>query len=165
MLFRHDVFNWLCRARELLGDVREPRLSIRDVARETGMSPFHFIRQFEALFGITPHQFRIQSRLDRARLLLAGGNFSVTDVCMEAGFASLGSFSALFTRRVGTSPSAYRGRARVMVRVPALLRAELFPGCLSLMGRLPPSAFRNFREAARPAVSLGCSVSPGEDIK
>ena len=59
MLARHDSFGRLRRARELLGEVREYPLSIKDVAREIGISPFHFIGQFEALFGLTPHQFRI----------------------------------------------------------------------------------------------------------
>jgi AraC-like DNA-binding protein len=116
------------------------------------MSPFHFIRQFEALFGVTPRQFRIGARIDRAKLLLAQGEFSVTEVCLEVGFSSLGSFSDLFARRVGAPPSDYRRRARVMVRVPGFAPPELFPGCLSLMGRLPASAFRNFREASSGAV-------------
>jgi len=69
------------------------------------ISPFHFIRQFEALFGLTPHQFRIQSRLDHAKHLLAMGRTSVTDVSMEVGMSSLGSFSDLFARRAGATPS------------------------------------------------------------
>jgi AraC-like DNA-binding protein len=147
MLLGQDTFRRLCQARELLAEVREQPLSIRDVARRTGMSPFHFIRQFEALFGVTPHQFRIQSRLDHAKLLLARGHHSVTEVCMEVGMSSLGSFSDLFWRRVGTTPSAYQRSARVMVQIPGILPPKLFPGCLSLMGLLPPTAFRNFREA------------------
>ena len=98
------------------------------------MSPFHFIRQFSALFGDTPHQFRIQARLDRAKELLALGNDSVTDICLDVGFSSLGSFSDLFARRVGMPPSAYRRRARSMVVVPGVVPQELFPGCLTLMG-------------------------------
>jgi AraC-like DNA-binding protein len=47
-----------------------------EVAREAGMSPFHFIRRFEALFGVTPHQFRIGAPLDRAKLPLAADNRS-----------------------------------------------------------------------------------------
>jgi AraC-like DNA-binding protein len=66
---------------------------------------------------------------------------------MEVGFSSLGSFSDLFTRRVGITPSAYRRNARVMVRVPGAFPQELFPGCLTLMSCLPADAFRNFREA------------------
>ena len=56
----------LCRARDLLRDVHDQRLSIRDVARDAGISPYHFIRQFEALFGTTPH-YGISARMDLAK--------------------------------------------------------------------------------------------------
>jgi AraC-like DNA-binding protein len=148
MLMGNDCFRRLCRARELLIEAREDRLSVADIAREVRFSRFHFIRQFEALFGLTPHQFRIESQLEQAKLLLAKGQHSVTAVCMEVGFSSLGSFSDLFARRIGIAPSAYQRRARIMVQVPGNFPQELFPGCLSLMGRLPTHAFRNFREAS-----------------
>jgi AraC-like DNA-binding protein len=149
MLLRHDALSRLCRARDMLREVQEPPLSIDHVAREVRISPFHFIRQFEAVFGVTPHQFRIQSRLDIAKHLLAVGHYSVTDVCMEVGFSSLGSFSTLFTRRVGETPSAYRRRVRAMVHGPGAAPGDLTPGCLSLMSRLPAASapVRNFREA------------------
>lgn len=151
VLLRHEGFRRLCLARELLREQREPSRSIAEIAREVQVSPFHFIRQFEAVFGVTPHQFRIQTRLDTAKHLLAGGHYSVTDVCMELGFSSLGSFSALFARKVGESPTAYRRRVRAFVQVPGTIPAELTPGCLTLMCRLPASAFspsfRSFREA------------------
>jgi len=126
-----------------------PSPSIADLARDLQISPFHFIRQFEAVFGVTPHQFRIQARLDAAKHLLATGHYSVTDVCMEVGFSSLGSFSALSARRVGEPPSAYRRRVRTLVQVPGILPADLTPRCLTLMCGLPASAFshRSFREA------------------
>ena len=97
------------------------------------MSPFHFIRQFESLFGETPHQFRIQARLERAKSLLALSDYSVTDVCMEVGFSSLGSFSSLFVRRFGVPPSLYRRSVRSLVAVPGQWPRELAPGCLCLM--------------------------------
>ena len=151
MLLRHEGFRRLCRARDLLREAREPSPSIEELARALHISPFHFIRQFEAVFGLTPHQFRIQARLDHAKQLLALGEHSVTDVCMEVGFSSLGSFSALFTRRLGEAPSAYQRRVRTSVQVPGRLPAALTPGCLSLMSHLPASAFprpaRSFREA------------------
>jgi AraC-like DNA-binding protein len=151
MLLRHEGFRQLCAARELLRDVHEPAPSIAQIANTVGISPFHFIRQFEAVFGVTPHQFRIQSRLELARRLLETGRWSVTDVCMEVGFSSLGSFSALFTQRVGEPPSAYRRRVRAMEAESPNGRSELTPGCLCLMSRLPASAFarriRNSREA------------------
>ena len=134
MLLRHEGFRRLCRARELLRDVTEESLSTADIARDVGISPFHFIRQFKALFGVTPHQFRIHARVDLAKQLLAEGERSVTDVCMEVGFSSLGSFSALFRRRVGESPAAYQRRVHP---------GALTPGCLTLMAQ--PN--RNSREA------------------
>jgi len=141
MLLRHEGFRRLCRARDLLRELREPSPSIEELAREVRISPFHFIRQFEAVFGMTPHQYRIQSRLDLAKELLAGGEHSVTDVCMEVGFSSLGSFSTLFTRRIGETPSTYQRRIRTMVVVPGRRFTDLSPGCLTLMARLPSSVF------------------------
>lgn len=147
MLIKRSAFRRLCRARDLLGDVPEASLSIQAIAGEVEISPFHFIRQFHALFGVTPHQFRIRARLDKAKMLLASGHLSVTDVCMEIGFSSLGSFSDLFTRRLGMPPSAYQQRVRRVSQVPAGLAWPIVPGCFGLIGRLPPAAFRSFREA------------------
>ena len=124
----------LCRARDLLREVHEHSPSIRDIAREAGMSPYHFIRQFESLFGRTPHQYRIDTRIEFAKRLLTLSDYSVTDVCMELGCSSLGSFSDLFTRRVGEAPTVYRRRIRPLVTVPGELPVYLTPGCLTLMG-------------------------------
>jgi AraC-like DNA-binding protein len=135
---RVNLHRRLCRARDLLA---ETPATVDQAAREAAMSPFHFIRQFERMFGTTPRQFRTAARLDRAKLLLVRNNLSVTDVCLEVGFTSLGSFSGLFARRIGQSPSEYRRRA--LVTVPELR----FPACLTLM----EAAFRNFGEAFRPA--------------
>ena len=146
-MLKDDTRIRLCRAREMLRVMDDDALHVDDLARALRMSPFHFIRQFHSVFGVTPHQYRIACRIERARVLLAGGEYSVTDVCMEVGFSSLGSFSALFAARVGESPSAYQRRLRVVVAVPRGLRAVLFPGCLSLMAHLPRGAFSNFREA------------------
>jgi AraC-like DNA-binding protein len=154
MLLAKDAFGRLCRARDLLREFGDKPVTIHEVARQAGMSPFHFIRRFEALFGLTPHQFRIACRMDRARVLLAAGQHSVTEVCMEVGMSSLGSFTDLFVRRIGTTPSDFRRRARVVVPVRGFLAQTLFPGCFSLLGRLPAAAFRNFREARSRDVQL-----------
>jgi AraC-like DNA-binding protein len=122
----------MCHARDVLREGQEPSPTIEQLAREVRISPFHFIRQFEAVFGVTPHQFRIASRIEHAKQLLARGERSVTDVCMEVGFSSLGSFSTLFAQRVGETPSAYRRRVRTPISVPARGVNHLTPGCLSL---------------------------------
>ena len=126
-----EAFSDLCRARALM---RSPRpVGIRQAAAAARLSPFQFIRRFKGLFGETPHQLRIAARIDRARRLLALTDRPVTEVCLDVGFSSLGSFSALFARRVGRSPSGYRTEIRSTI--PAAERpAVLYPGCLSLMG-------------------------------
>ena len=139
MLVDRRAFRRLVQARELLATDDRP---VREIATAVAISPFHFIRQFEAVFGTTPHQFRTELRLAHAKRLLAGGA-PVTEVCMEVGFSSLGSFSSLFARRVGVAPSTYRRSVQV------LMRPQLVPGCIGLLGELPADAFRNFREAAR----------------
>ena len=140
MLVSPAVLRRLVLARDLLREQDGPR-SIDDIARAVAISPSHFTKQFDALFGVTPHQFRIRARLDRARRLLAAGQ-SVTDVCLEVGFSSLGSFSDLFARRVGEPPSVYRRRAHVTVLVPAMPSQVVVPGCLGMIASLPASAFR-----------------------
>ena len=140
-----DTRRRLSRARDRL-EFLDGSPAIADVAREAGISPFHFIRLFEAAFGVTPHQYRVGIRIAEARRLLASGQ-PVTDVCMAVGFSSLGSFSASFARRVGQAPSAYQRRIRTVVQVPADLDRVFFPGCFTLLGQLPPDAFRNFGEA------------------
>jgi AraC-like DNA-binding protein len=153
-----QCFRRMCEARELLVNRLDRETTVAEAARVAGLSPYHFIRKFEALFGQTPRQLRIQARLDRAKWLLARGEHSVTEACMEVGFSSLGTFSDLFTRRIGEPPSEYRRRARRVVSLsgldlPGLVPASFFPGCLSLMASLPESAFAIFKKQSDQAVS------------
>jgi AraC-like DNA-binding protein len=122
-------------ARDLLREEQDRPLTIDDVAREAAMSPFHFIRRFSAVFGDTPHQVRIKARLDRARHLLASGERSVTESCMEVGFSSHGSFSALFARRVGVSPMSSWRSNPTPIRSAGLFRRA----CSSRAFRRPRS--------------------------
>ena len=115
----------------------DQKLTLDQVAREAALSPGRFIRAFKAVFGQTPHQVRINARLELAKTLLITGSAPVTDVCAAAGFASLGTFSYVFTRRVGSSPSAFRREARTLVQVPGTLPLKLYPGCFTLMGYWP----------------------------
>lgn len=133
MKVRLDTLVRLCRAKERLCDCGQEQWTIPALAREAAVSPYHFIRLFQAVFGETPHQLRTRARLDRARELLVASDGSITDICMQVGFSSLGSFSRLFSRHVGESPSAYRRRMRPWVRVRGVPPARMVPGCFDLM--------------------------------
>ena len=146
-------FGRLCAARERLRE-RGERVPLAHIAREARLSTGELIRRFAALFGETPHQYRLRERLDRAKRLLATSERSVTQVCMDVGFSSVGSFSAWFARRVGRAPSTYRRDAKPLVAEPPSSPASLEPGCLSVFaGALShpdyyaKSGARNFREA------------------
>jgi AraC-like DNA-binding protein len=138
----------LGRARDTLCQALDQKLTLDQVAREAALAPSQFIRAFKAVFGQTPHQVRIDARLDLAKRLLITDSMPVTDVCAAVGFASLGTFSHVFTRRIGSSPSAFRREARTLVQVPGMLPLKLYPGCFTLMAYWPPSAIFEKRAAA-----------------
>src|SRR5262249_27858422 len=107
--------------------------TLADAAAEAYLSPFHFLRLFRQAFGETPHEFLTRVRLERAQLLLSTSRRPVTEVCLDVGFSSLGSFSTLFSRRVGVSPSVFRRRARSWVSVPAAAPWLFVPTCFAFM--------------------------------
>jgi len=96
------------------------------------MSRYHFLRRFRDTFDTTPHQYLIQRRIEKAKELLRARRLSVTDVCFEVGFESLGSFSALFRRCVGSAPVTYRKRELASLRK--------VPGCFIQMYLGPPGS-------------------------
>lgn len=100
----------LRRARDLIDREYARSLDVPAMARAALMSPAHFSRQFRAAYGETPYGYLMTRRIERAQALLRRGDLSVTEVCMEVGCTSLGSFSSRFTELVGESPSAYRLR-------------------------------------------------------
>jgi len=125
-MFTKDRLIQLCKARDQLRDVGCSAVSIDDVAKSVAISRFHFIRQFKAVFGETPVQFRTRMRLDRAKHLLVESDDSITAICMQIGFSSLGSFSSLFSQTFGWTPSEYRRTFRESVE-------SLKPDCLTIL--------------------------------
>lgn len=81
-------------------------------AGEVALSPFHFLRLFSRVLGVTPHQYLVRSRLRHAAQLLADGDSPVTDVALEVGFADLSNFVRSFHRAAGVSPRGFRQAAR-----------------------------------------------------
>lgn len=92
------------------------------------MSRFHFLRSFSRVFDETPHDYVQRLRLERAQERLARGA-AVTDVCFAVGYGSLGTFSSLFTRRVGVPPSEWQRRVRRQIAVPESLARLYIPCC------------------------------------
>jgi AraC-like DNA-binding protein len=136
----------LIRARDLARARFDDSLSVDELALAAGLSRAHFLRSFTRAFGVTPHQFVIDLRIDEARRQLARGA-SVTEACMAVGFSSLGSFSQTFAARVGASPRAWQRSVRAVLPSAELWPRIWIPGCfVEHFWRSAPDASR--RECA-----------------
>jgi AraC-like DNA-binding protein len=124
----------MLRARDTIDRSFAAPLDVAALARVAHVSTAHFARQFRAVFGETPHRYLQRRRLERAMELLRDTDLSVTEVCLDVGFASLGTFSRTFSAVVGESPSAYRERTR------ATRTAQYVPACLEKALRRPVGA-------------------------
>ncbi|HKD80713.1 MAG TPA: AraC family transcriptional regulator [Candidatus Angelobacter sp.] len=128
-LVHDDTFRRLCRARDLLASEYRSPVSLHQAAREACLSPFHFHRLFRSTFGETPHDFLTSMRMNHAQRLLASGQMSVTEVCLEVGYSSLGSFSTKFQALVGRAPSQYQREVRRVFGYQQPWNIILIPVC------------------------------------
>jgi len=133
----------MLRARDAIDRDYAHPLDISTLAGIAHVSEAHFIRVFKATFGETPHRYLQRRRVERAMFLLRETDRSVTEICFEVGFGSLGTFSRTFTSIVGEPPTTYRWRATDLSRVP---------GCFTRAWTRPSSelgirSFSSFGEA------------------
>ena len=108
----------MLRARDAMDRSYAEPLDVRSLARIAHASEAHFIRTFRATFGETPHRYLQRRRVERAMFLLTQTDLPVTEVCLEVGFASLGTFSRTFRDIVGVSPVEFRSTAQPPRPVP-----------------------------------------------
>jgi AraC-like DNA-binding protein len=87
-------------------------VELEDVAQQAGVSPFHFLRLFSSVLGVTPHQYLLRSRLRRAARQLADDDKAVTDIAYDVGFNDLSNFVRTFHRAAGVSPLKFRQASR-----------------------------------------------------
>jgi AraC-like DNA-binding protein len=129
----------MLRARDAMDRAFAEPLDIPALARVAGVSEAHFIRTFRRTFGETPHRYLQRRRVERAMFLLRSSDRSVTDICFDVGFGSLGTFSRTFRAIVGVSPVAYRRRTT----------AVAVPSCFTMAWSRPSSFGEARREGER----------------
>ena len=143
-----DLNRRLLRARDAMDRSYAEPLDVRAVAAVAHVSEAHFIRRFRSVFGETPHRYLQRRRVERSMFLLRETDRSVTDVCLDVGFTSLGTFSRMFRQIVGETPSEYRlGHGPVVA-----------PNCVQMWAMRPRTA----AGAATPADNATQSSSFGE---
>jgi AraC-like DNA-binding protein len=103
----------MLRARDAIDRAYAQPLDIASLAQVANVSEAHFIRTFRSTFGETPHRYLQRRRVERAMYKLTETERSVTDICMEVGFTSLGTFSRTFSEIVGDTPSGYREHSEI----------------------------------------------------
>ena len=124
-----DLNRRLLRARDAMDRAYAEPLDVPAVASVAHISPAHFSRTFRQVFGETPHRYLQRRRVERSMFLLRETDRSITDICFDVAFSSLGTFSRTFTRIVGETPSAYRrGNGPIVA-----------PHCVQLMAMRPRS--------------------------
>jgi AraC-like DNA-binding protein len=135
---RHVSHRRLLRARDRMDRSYADALDIEALADSVHLSRAHFIRSFREVFGETPHRYLQRRRIERAMWMLRGTDTSVTEICFDVGFSSLGTFSRTFREIVGESPREYREREQAAPR--AAVRAGV-PGCIVMAWDRPSSTF------------------------
>ena len=141
-----DLNRRLLRARDAMDRAYAEPLNVPGVAAVAHVSEAHFIRTFRAVFGETPHRYLQRRRVERSMFLLRETDRSVTDICLDVGFNSLGTFSRTFREIVGESPSSYRLTHDPMVA----------PHCVQMMAMRPLGAISTATELS----SFGEALQP-----
>ena len=126
----------MLRARDAMDRSYAEPLDVPALAQIANVSEAHFIRTFRATFGETPHRYLQRRRVERAMFLLRVTDRSVTDICLDVGFTSLGTFSRSFHEIVGEPPATYRQRGPI----------KAVPNCFAMAWTRPSS----FGEARPP---------------
>ncbi|HET6310503.1 MAG TPA: AraC family transcriptional regulator [Candidatus Nitrosotalea sp.] len=128
----------MLRARDAIDRAYGHPLDIPNLAEVASVSEAHFIRTFKATFGETPHRYLQRRRVERAMFMLRETEKRVTDICLDSGFTSLGTFSRTFHDIVGMSPTDYRSRGEVIA----------LPTCF-VMQWTRPSSFGEAKRSVR----------------
>jgi AraC-like DNA-binding protein len=147
-----DLNRRLLRARDSMDRAYAQPLEVRAVAAVAHISEAHFIRTFRGVFGETPHRYLQRRRVERSMFLLRETDRSVTDVCFDVGFTSLGTFSRTFHEIVGEAPSVYR-RGHGPIVAPHCVQLAAMRPRVAANQMSQSSSSQEAATAAAPAVS------------
>lgn len=128
MKFKDHIYPRIVAAKVYIDSHFCQRIDLDQIAREACLSPFHFHRIFKEVYQYTPHRYLIRKRVALAAQLLASDR-QVQDVCREVGFESLGSFSTLFRRETGETPTLFRSRLMAQSREARVQPRRFIPDC------------------------------------
>ena len=147
-----DVYKKIITAKLYIDDNFNEPIDLDRLSREACLSRFHFHRLFTRIYRLTPHQYLTRKRIEQARKCLAGNELSITEICNEVGFESIGSFSTLFKKEIGHAPTHYRVQAHDRRQQTLEQPRSFIPHCFieNCTGEPPESNNRETRSGALP---------------
>lgn len=91
----------------------DEEVTLGNLAREAGLSAYHFLRTFVGVTGVTPHQYVLRTRLREAAMRLNDSKTKILDLALDCGFGDVSNFNHAFRKEFGVSPRAYREQRRL----------------------------------------------------
>ncbi|MFZ6735832.1 helix-turn-helix transcriptional regulator [Undibacterium sp. Ji42W] len=104
----------LLRAKDRMDGSAHEDWSVHKLAEASAVSPAHFAREFKKAFGLPPHRYLLTRRIERAKTLLRDTDLPVTEIALQTGWTSLGTFGRIFRDITGESPGELRERERML---------------------------------------------------
>jgi AraC-like DNA-binding protein len=126
------LYSRIVQAKVFIDKFYSNKIDLNNISDEACFSKFHFIRLFKSIYGKTPHQYLTTVRIEKAQQLLRNGQ-SVKEVCFLTGFDSATTFSGLFTKLAGKTPSQYSSyyqQRKIQIQATPL---AFVPGCYAYM--------------------------------
>jgi AraC-like DNA-binding protein len=124
-----DVYKKIVTAKLYMDENFHEPIDLRHISRQACLSRFHFHRLFTRIYQRTPHRYLTQKRIEHARRMLAGKELTVSEICNQVGFESIGSFSTLFKKEIGSAPQNYRHEALMRQELTKQAPAAVIPHC------------------------------------
>ena len=128
-MIKHFQYRKICLGRDFLTERYLGSFNLAEAAKYSCMSQYHFSRVFTKTFGESPYEYVVRIRIEKAKNMLITENFSVSEICEEIGYSSIGSFSFLFHKKVGMSPTQYRRRLWSLSSEPLRFPLQSIPLC------------------------------------
>ncbi|MEO7266355.1 MAG: AraC family transcriptional regulator [Ferruginibacter sp.] len=124
------LYRRIVQAKRFIDEHFNDNIDLDNIADEAYFSKFHFIRLFKNIYDKTPHQYLTYVRIEKAKLLLAE-DIPVAEVCFSVGLNSASSFTGLFKRIVGLTPSAFQQNQLKRKTAITLMPLKFIPNCFA----------------------------------
>ena len=129
MVLTPDIYQRIVSAKLYMDDNFHEPIGLEEISKNACFSRFHFHRLFTRIYKITPHQYLTRKRIEKAIELLRRNELTVSEVCNQVGFESIGSFSTLFKKEIGFPPQYYRNMAWLKQRMAKEQPKKFIPHC------------------------------------